>query len=74
MGSIDVEAAWSHDLSTALIFLLAAVCCGAWLTSIVFCAANVAKPLLIVAAAFLPVRTVHGVDLCFDGWWSGSTS
>jgi hypothetical protein len=40
------------DLPTVLTFLLgAAFCYAAWLTSIVFCAANCARPLLIAAAA-----------------------
>ena len=52
------------DLSTALALLLgAAVCYAAWLTSIVFCAANGARPLLIAAAAFFPVGIVHGIGI-----------
>jgi hypothetical protein len=57
------------DLSTALTFLLgAAVCYAAWLTSIVFCAVNGTRPLLIAAAAFFPVGIVHGVGIWFGGW------
>jgi hypothetical protein len=57
------------DLSTALAFLLgAAFCYSAWLTSIVFCAANGARPLLIAAAAFFPVGIVHGIGIWFGGW------
>jgi|tagenome__1003787_1003787.scaffolds.fasta_scaffold20400874_2 hypothetical protein len=41
---------------------------AAWLTSIVFCAANDARPLLIVAAAFFPVGIVHGIGVWFGGW------
>jgi len=55
------------DLSTALAFLLGvAVCYSAWLTSIVFCAAYGARPLLIAAAAFFPIGIVHGI--WFGGW------
>jgi hypothetical protein len=57
------------DLSTALTFLLgAAVCYAAWLTSIVFCATNGARPLLIAAAAFFPIGIVHGIGIWFGGW------
>ncbi len=57
------------DLSTALAFLVAAaVCYSAWLTSIVFCATNGARPLLIAAAAFFPVGIVHGIGIWFGGW------
>lgn len=45
-----------------------AFCYAAWLTSIVFCAANGARPLLIAAAAFCPVGLVHGVGIWFGGW------
>jgi hypothetical protein len=37
-------------------------------TSIVFCAANGARPLLIAAAAFFPVGIVHGIGIWFGGW------
>ena len=57
------------DLPTALAFLeCAAFCYAAWLTSIVFCAANGARPLLIIAAAFFPVGIVHGVGVWFGAW------
>jgi hypothetical protein len=57
------------DLPTALAFLLCgAFCYAAWLTSIVFCAANGARPLLITAAAFFPVGIVHGVGVWFGAW------
>jgi hypothetical protein len=57
------------DLSTALTFLLgAAICYAAWLTSIVFCAANGARSLLIAAAVFFPVGIVHGIGIWFGGW------
>ena len=56
-------------LSTALTFLLGeAVCYAAWLTSIVFCAVNGTRPLLIAAAAFFPVGIVHGIGIWFGGW------
>jgi hypothetical protein len=49
-------------LSTALALLAGAgFCYAAWLTSIVFCAAHGARPLLVAAAAFFPVGIVHGV-------------
>ena len=57
------------DLRTALTGLLvAAFCYAAWLTSIVFCAANGARPLLIAAATFFPIGVVHGVGVWFGGW------
>ncbi len=57
------------DLSTALSFLLGAgVCYSAWLTSIVFCAANGVRPLLIAAAAFFPIGIIHGIGIWFGGW------
>jgi hypothetical protein len=56
------------ELPTALTLLLgAAFCYAAWLTSIVFCAANGARPLLIASAAFFPVGIVHGVGVWFGG-------
>ncbi len=56
-------------MPTALALLTgAAFCYAAWLTSIVFCAANGARPLLIAAAAFFPVGIVHGVGIWFGGW------
>ena len=36
---------------------------SAWLASIVFCAANGLRRLLIAAAAFFPVGVVHGVGV-----------
>ncbi len=41
---------------------------SAWLTSIVFCAANGMHPLMIADAAFAPVGVVHGVGVWFGGW------
>jgi len=41
---------------------------AAWLTSIVYCAANGMRPLLIAAAAFFPVGIVHGIGVWFGGW------
>jgi hypothetical protein len=41
---------------------------AAWLTSIVFCAANGMRPLLIAAATVFPVGVVHGIGLWFGGW------
>jgi hypothetical protein len=57
------------DLPTALACLFGtALCYAAWLTSIVFCAANGARPLLIAAAAFFPIGIVHGIGVWFGGW------
>jgi hypothetical protein len=57
------------DLPTVLAFLTAAsLCYAAWLTSIVFCAANGGRPLLIAAAVFFPVGIVHGIGIWFGGW------
>ncbi|MBV9248604.1 MAG: hypothetical protein JO227_05080 [Acetobacteraceae bacterium] len=59
----------SIDLQTALTVLLSACFAyAAWLTSIVFCAANGLTPLLVAAAAFFPVGVVHGVGIWFGGW------
>ena len=41
---------------------------SAWLTSVVFCASNGPRPLLIADAAFFPVGVVHGIGLWFGGW------
>jgi hypothetical protein len=41
---------------------------SAWLTSIVFCAANGHDTLLIAASMFPPVGVVHGVGVWFGGW------
>ena len=48
--------------------LLIAFCYAAWLSSIVFCAANGHRPLLIAAAMFFPVGVVHGIGVWFGGW------
>jgi hypothetical protein len=57
------------DLPTALALLVgAALGSAAWLPAIVVCAANGAWPLLIAAAAFVPVGVVHGVGIWFGGW------
>ena len=57
------------DLPTALALLVgAALSSAAWLTAIVVCAANGARPWLIAAAAFVPVGVVHGVGIWFGGW------
>jgi len=57
------------DLPTVLAILAgASLCYAAWLTSIVFCAANGARPLLITAAAFFPIGIIHGIGVWFGGW------
>jgi hypothetical protein len=50
------------------LLLFGAFCYSAWLTSIVFCAANGRGPLLIASAAFFLVGIVHGVGIWFGGW------
>ncbi len=61
LGAMDVRAGLT-------IMSAAAVCYSAWLTSIVFCAANDERPLLIASAAFFPVGIVHGIGVWFGGW------
>lgn len=57
------------DIRTVLtIMATGAICYSAWLTSIVFCAANDERPLLIASAAFFPVGIVHGIGVWFGGW------
>lgn len=59
----------SLDIPTAVSFLApAGVAYSAWLTSIVFCAANDRWPLLVAAASFFPIGIVHGVGIWFGGW------
>jgi len=41
---------------------------AAWLTSIVFCAEEGLRPLLVAAAVFFPVGIVHGIGVWFGGW------
>ena len=48
--------------------LLAAFFYSAWLTSIVFCAGNGMRPLLVAGAAFFPIGIVHGIGVWFGGW------
>jgi hypothetical protein len=60
-GSIDLA-------SLAILALLGMTAYSAWLTSIVFCAANGMRPLMITAAAFFPVGIVHGIGIWFGGW------
>lgn len=57
------------DIPTVLLFLLVgAFCYSAWLTSIVFCAANGLWLLLIASATFFPIAIVHGIGVWFGGW------
>jgi len=60
-GGIDVRTALS-------LLLVAAFCYSAWLTSIVFCASNGSRPLLIASATFFPIGIVHGIGVWFGGW------
>jgi hypothetical protein len=56
-------------LSTASVLIFAAMLSySAWLTSIVFCAANGLRPLLFAGAIFFPVGIVHGIGVWFGGW------
>jgi hypothetical protein len=69
MSTMQMARLGAMDLPTALALLIgAAVCYAAWLTSIVFCAAHGARPLLIASASFFPVGIVHGVGIWFGGW------
>jgi hypothetical protein len=54
--------------SLITLLLVGAFGYSAWLTSIVFCAANGMRPLMIAAATFFPVGIVHGVGIWFGGW------
>jgi hypothetical protein len=57
------------DMTTAAsIVLVLAMAYSAWLTSIVFCASNGMRPLLIASAAFFPIGIVHGVGIWLGGW------
>lgn len=57
------------DIRTAVSLLCSlALAYSAWLTSVVFCAANGLRPLLIADAVFFPVGIVHGVGVWFGGW------
>ena len=50
---------------TFLLLLLLTFCYSAWLTSIVFCASNGYRRLLIASATFFPVGIVHGIGVWF---------
>ena len=54
--------------TAAAIMLTGLFAYSAWLTSIVFCASNGMRPLLIAAAAFFPVGMIHGIGVWFGGW------
>jgi hypothetical protein len=54
--------------TAATIVLVLAFVYSAWLTSIVFCASNGLRPLMIAGAAFFPVGVVHGIGVWFGGW------
>jgi len=57
------------DLMTlSSLVLFGAVGYSAWLTSIVFCATNGLRGLLIASAALFPVGIVHGIGVWFGGW------
>ncbi len=61
MGSMD----WP---TAAFLLLIGLFGYSAWLTSIVFCAANGLRPLLISVALFFPAGVVHGIGVWFGGW------
>jgi hypothetical protein len=57
------------DLTTGVtIIVVLAMTYSAWLTSIIFCATNGRRPLMIADAAFFPVGIVHGIGVWFGGW------
>ncbi|HUN39089.1 MAG TPA: hypothetical protein VMU81_02240 [Acetobacteraceae bacterium] len=57
------------DLQTLLLLAVPILLAyAAWLTSIVFCASNGVRPLLIADATFFPVGVVHGIGLWLGGW------
>jgi hypothetical protein len=57
------------DLQTVLALMAGGMLAySAWLTSIVFCAANDKYPLLIASACVFPVGVVHGIGVWFGGW------
>lgn len=57
------------DMWTAAgIVLFLALVYSAWLTSIIFCATNGHRPLMIAGATFFPVGVVHGIGVWFGGW------
>lgn len=57
------------DLPTALSLLgVGTMCYSAWLTSIVFCASNGVRPLLVASAIFFPIGVIHGIGVWFGGW------
>ncbi len=60
-GGIDIQ-------TSLLLLLIAAFCYSAWLTSIVFCASNGSRPLLIASATSFPIGIVHGIEV----WRGGS--
>jgi hypothetical protein len=60
-GAMDIRTA-------ASIALVVFTCYSAWLTSIIFCATNGHRPLMIADATFFPVGIVHGVGIWFGGW------
>jgi len=60
-GPLDAPTATS-------LLILGLVLYSAWLTSIVFCATNGMRPLLIAGATFFPVGIVHGIGVWFGGW------
>jgi len=60
-GTMDFKA-------LATLLLLGLLGYAAWLTSIVFCAANGLRLLLFAAAAFFPVGIIHGVGIWLGGW------
>jgi hypothetical protein len=68
-GKPMVRASGAMDIRTAAsIALVVFTCYSAWLTSIIFCATNGHRPLMIAGATFFPVGIVHGVGIWFGGW------
>jgi len=54
--------------TAAAIVLVLAFMYSAWLTSIIYCASNGHRPLMIAGAAFFPVGVVHGIGVWLGGW------
>jgi len=67
--AIRVRRDGSMDLQTILLLAVPILLAyAAWLTSVVFCASNGVRPLLIADATFFPVGVVHGIGLWLGGW------
>ena len=52
----------------AILVLVGMLSYSAWLTSMVFCAANGPPPLIGCRRTFFPAGIVHGVGIWFGAW------